>query len=551
MNTTIQLFRNILWAKIALLTVCSSAIAAFEEPPVVEGNPNKTVPLAAVLKFSTQSPSKGEVKITTGEREWKREIPASDELRRSVPLIGLYPDREHTIVVSLTDKTGKEYTSAPISYRPPALPAEAAEFPAIELKASFADEMEPGYRLFNPRRRVPRDTQAGNDKERKFGESFGMLLMVDQQGHPVWYYRTDTRIAGFEYIDDGTILYTAADNRLVRIDMLGNVLGEWVASQRPQGASESGASVNCLTLHHDADLLPNGNLLAISTYRRRIQDYYTSEYEENAPRKDQWVMGDRVIEFSPDGQILWEWNAFEHLPVRRIGYETFSSYWKRRGFPDTIDWSHANEITKRDDGSVMINFRYLSAIVCFEPETGEIRWIFGEPSGWPEALQEKLISLEDETRWPWHQHAPSFTSRGTLLLFDNGNYRAHPFEDPAPVTDTWSRAVEYEFDETAKTARQVWSSEMEGEPKVVTIAMGSASPMPKTGNVIVGYGAILDPDRVDEITWETRSKIGQVTRVREYSRTDPPRVVWDLRLLPTGSDPKIGWNLFGCAVIPE
>ena len=199
-------------------------------------------------------------------------------------------------------------------------------------------------------------------------------------------------------------------------------------------------------------------------------------------------MGDRIVEVAAGGNILWDWKAFDHLPVRRIGYETFSQYWKRRGFPETIDWSHANEVTRLDDGSIMVNFRYQSAIVNFEPQSGDIRWIFGEPSGWPKNLQDKLTRLQGDARWFWHQHAPLFTSRGSLLVFDNGNYRARPFEQPAAVANTWSRAVEYQIDFEQKTARQVWTSESAHEvsERVVTIAMGSATEMPETGNILAG-----------------------------------------------------------------
>jgi len=136
-------------------------------------------------------------------------------------------------------------------------------------------------------------------------------------------------------------------------------------------------------------------------------------------------------------------------------------------------------------------------------------------------------------------------------MFDNGNYRARPFDKPAPVADTWSRAVEYEIDFENRTARQVWTSERDDETKYVTIAMGNASETPTRNNVLVGYGAIVDPDRVEEMTWVNRAQFGQITRCVEYTRDTPADIVWELELLPTGSEPKIGWNVFGCKIIPE
>ncbi|WP_413431093.1 aryl-sulfate sulfotransferase [Crateriforma spongiae] len=520
----------------------------FIKSPIVEQNPNPAAPLAAVLSFEANKEVTATVEITDGEHCWD----VSFDKRKTadhLPLIGFRPDRKHRLSIRIKDADGNTASADGLTFKAPSIPDDPALFPRIETKTTRKDKVEPGFRLLNPRRRVPQGAQLDDEQQRRFGESFGMLLMVDQEGTPVWYYQTDSRIAGFDYRHDGHILFVTADFRLLEIDLLGNVTRSWYAAERPQGQAENSEDVPALTFHHDADVLPNGNLLALSTKRRRIDDYFKSEYDPNAPRQTQWVMGDRAIEFDPSGKIVWEWDAFEHLPVRRIGYETFSNYWKRRSFPDTIDWSHANSITKLEDGSVIINFRYQSAIVNFDPKTGDINWIFGEPSGWPKELQSKLFRLKGDIRWPWHQHAPVFTSKGTLLLFDNGNYRARPFDTPTPVAQTRSRAVEYEVDVESMTASQVWTSETADERPIVSIAMGSASELAETGNVLVGYGAVFDPSNIDEITWQNRRGFNQITRCIEYTRENPAQVVWELELKPTGSAPEIGWNIFNTQVV--
>ncbi|MEW4486481.1 aryl-sulfate sulfotransferase [Thalassoglobus sp. JC818] len=521
----------------------------FLRPATIKQNSNPAAPLAAVLSFEANDNVTTEVTITDGTNQWSVGFDEPTKVAAEMPLIGFRPDREHRLTVAIKDSEGNETTVKELTFRSPKLPTDPALFPRIETQTRLKDQIEPGYRLLNPRRRVPVGAQLTNEQQLRFGESFGMLLMVDHDGTPVWYYQTASRIAGFEYHDDGRILFVTADFRLIEIDLLGNVTRSWYAAERPQGYAENSEDVPALTFHHDADLLPNGNVLALSTKRRKINDYYTSETNADAERQTQWVMGDRVIEFTPNGRVLWEWDAFENLPVRRIGYETFSDYWKRRSFPDTIDWSHANSITKLDDGSVMVNFRYQSAIVNFDPNSGEINWIFGEPTGWPDELQSKLIRLEGNFRWPWHQHAPVLTSKGTLLLFDNGNYRARPFSQPTKIQDTRSRAVEYDVDFENRIARQIWTSETASDLPLVSIAMGSASELAETGNVLVGYGAVADPFKIHEMTWETRNRFNQITRCVEYTRTNPSEVVWELELKPTGSDPEITWNIFNTQIV--
>jgi arylsulfate sulfotransferase len=533
--------------------LCSCGIPnglEFIAAPTIVPNPNEAAPLAAILTFESDRPVKTTIKVFDGELERSVHYDESHDPSDGLTVIGFSPNKTHKVTVLIEDAQGNFAQSKPLDFKAPGLPSHPAEFPEIQVAHVDHKRAESGYRLFNPRRRIPRETQLGNEQELRFGESFGMLTMVDLQGNPFWYYQTESRIAGFNYQEDGRIFYVTADYHLVEIDLLGNVTRSWYAERRPQGPSEA-TPVDALTFHHDADLLDNGNIIALSTEKRLISNYYTSEYDAKAPRKDQWVMGDRLVELTPDGKIVWEWNAFDHMPTSRIGYETFSTYWERRGFPGVIDWSHANEITKLEDGNVLVNFRYQSAVLKIDANTGEIIWIFGEPSGWPESLQSKLFRLEGDTRWPWHQHAPQFTKEGTFVMFDNGNYRSHPFNLPTPVKDTWSRAIEYELDEENLVARQIWTSEYPGHEKFVTIAMGNASVTAEKGNVLAGYGAILDPERVHEVDWKTRARIGQVTRCIEYTKTSPAEIVWELRLEPTGDDPKIGWNIFGCKSIKE
>lgn len=84
---------------------------------------------------------------------------------------------------------------------------------------------------------------------------------------------------------------------------------------------------------------------------------------------------------------------------------------------------------------------------------------------------------------------------------------------------------------------------------VVFIAMGSASELPTTGNVLVGYGAVLDPARIDEITWKNRRGFNQITRCVEYTHENLAQVVWELELKPTGAGPEIGWHIFNTQVV--
>ena len=83
--------------------------------------------------------------------------------------------------------------------------------------------------------------------------------------------------------------------------------------------------------------------------------------------------------------------------------------------------------------------------------------------------------------------------------------------------ETYIWAVEYEIDETAMTARQLWQSETMGPQRAISIAMGDVDWLPETENVLVAYGALLDPDSLGNVGWpsSSRQQFSQWTRLRE------------------------------------
>lgn len=525
-----------------ILQLGCASIPQFATAPVVAANPNPAVPLAAVVTFAPTEPVSTTIEVSDGEHDWRLEYDATSDPTQGLPVIGMRPDRKHEIRVSIHDPAGKTTTAAEtLAFSTPALPESGVEFPPINVSVSKPDEMEPGVTLFNPRRR-----KVGRSQEiAKFNAGFGMLAALDEAGEVVWYYRVNSRISDFEKARNGNILFCTADFRLMEIDWLGNTVNQWYAKNSPEGHDE-GIAVDVLTFHHEIDELPDGNILVLSSEVKEIDSYYTSEYDAQAPRKRQKVMGDVIIEFDrQSGEVVWEWRAFDHLDPFRIGFETFSNYWVRRGFPETVDWSHANNLLyDESDDSLLVNFRYQAAAMKIDRKTKEILWIFGEPTGWGD-LSEKLLQPEGAIEWPYHQHSPSVTPNGTLLLYNNGNYEARPFRKPADVEATYSRAVEYAIDPQAMTVKQVWQSEEMAPDRVISIAMGDADWLPETENVLVAYGALLTPESLGKVGWESssRQQFSQWTRLREYKRSNPPEVVFEVVM--KSDDPQMGWTLFG------
>jgi arylsulfate sulfotransferase len=259
-------------------------------------------------------------------------------------------------------------------------------------------------------------------------------------------------------------------------------------------------------------------------------------------------MVDEIIEFQRDGTVVWRWNAFDWLDPYRMGYEALYIYWLMHGFSDYVDWTHGNGLwLDESDDSFVISLRHQDALFKIDRKTGEIKWILGEPTDWSAPLQKKLFHAENGMRWPYHTHAPSITPQGTILLFDNGNYRARPFQPPFPPNQSYSRAVEYAIDTDEMTVRQVWESDTADGDAMVTYAMGDADWLPKTNNVLVTYGFCYPRRNLTaDVDWMTMNDFIYQTRIREVAHTHPPEVVWEIRMDEEDEEnPTHSWQTFG------
>ena len=411
------------------LSVACAEPPAFSADPTVIQNPNPAVPLAAVLSFAVDQPVETTVTVSDDDRTWDIEFDEGREPQAGLPILGLKAGRTHTLRVTVRNAAGEETVSGPLTYETPPLPTGLADFPPFVVVKADVERMEPGVRFLSVRRRVPGRVNWHLPTQFRFEVSWGMIVAIDELGEPLWYYQTDTRIAGIKRLENGNLFYHGTDFRSVEIDMLGNVVNQFYAEHRPQGPIEDAVPVAAQSLHHQPHEMPNGNFLAITANARRIENWYSSEYDVDALRADANVVGDTIVEFDRDGDIVWSWNAFDHLDLNRIGYLTFDSYWQVRGFPGHWDWTHGNGVTydSRDD-SVIVSLRNQDAIIKIDRASSEVRWILAAHEDWSPEFQEKLLTPICDVVWPFHGHNPRVTSDGNIVMFDNGILQHDPSE---------------------------------------------------------------------------------------------------------------------------
>jgi len=528
----------------------------FVQQPSIMQNPNPRAPLAAILKFTPDQSVATLIEIDDGDRNWSINFDKQNITPDGHILLGMRAGRTHQIKVSITNENN-ETTQAKhmLTYKAPPLPVSGLNFPTIDVNKALTDRLEPGYTILSVRRRAIGRPLWLTPAQMSFTRNWSLLLILDTAGEVVWYYVSDTRISGVDQLENGNLFFHLADFRSIEIDMLGNVVGEWYAENRRKTkfASDNPIPIKGIqTLHHQPHEMPNGDFLAFSANPRSIPNYYTSTTDPDAPRKTQNVMGDSVIQFSKTGEILWRWNAFDHLDINRIGYGLFEPYWHTRGFTDHLDWTHANGVTYdpvRND--ILISLRVQDAIISIDRETSEINWILGDHQGWSEEFQSKLLTpIGDNFRWPFHGHNPRITAEDTLVMFDNGILQARPFDKPLPPDQTFSRGVEFKVDEDAMTVRQLWSSteQLSDDDSCNSWAMGDAHRLPKTGNMLIIYAFCVP--RIEGLSYDERDATHRHVDdfptqgiVREYTYTKPRETLLEVKI--HNPDDMMQWEIYG------
>lgn len=515
--------------------------------PVLNHNANRTVPLAAVVEFTTDRPVTAT--LTVRGKSYRSVINESGKpsKRHRVTAVGFHPGEAHTIQIALRDAKGTLHPQKPmLEFRAPKLPAG---FPPLNCTVSKPSRMEPGVTMFNLFQWID---DAANELR-------GYIIAVDSAGRVVWYYQADHPVSDVKQLPNGHLMYLRQHRdrpwtQAVEIDLLGNVVRSWYAAARVVGDDKPAGStpINVDTLHHDIIPTRRGTYLAISTEVRRLRRFPVSETRLRIQRPAN-VVGDAIIEFKPDGRVVKKWSLLDLLDTSRIGYGSVSRFWDTRCYKayarsgGTRDWSHANAIDYEPKTETMVvSVRHQDAIIKIDGKTGKLVWILANPSGWRANWRKKLLKPVGNVEWPYHQHSPKRTTKGTLLVYDNGNYRATPPRAKLAATRNASRVVEYAIDEKAGTVKQVW--EYRSKTPVVCPLFGDVDRLPKTGNMLITDGAILT-DKRGRRTYKIPAD-RQWARIVEIDRAKEDETVFELRI---GSEKpgRYGWSIYRSERLPS
>ena len=528
----------------------------FIAQPCIRQNPNPAAPLPALLYFEADEKVRTRVALADPDRKWIIEFSAGENPAKGLVILGMRPDRLHRIKVTISNAEGSELTAAQeLTYRTPPLPDHPYRRPHFTILRNEKEKREPGILLLSVHRAARGRYGDWTPAQSDFIFSWGMIVALDADGEIVWYYESDKFVEGISRLDNGNLLFNHWDMCTAEIDMLGNVVNCWSPAENPFGVPEGTIEVAAMGLHHQPEVMPNGNFLIMTVSAREIDDYYTDQYNLDGPREKRLVVGDGVAEMDPQtGELLWTWSAFDHLDPMRVGYGVTDLFWTLRGFTGACDWTHGNGASyDAGDDSVVISLRYQDALFKVDRRSGEIKWILGEDSGWGN-LSGKVLKPLNLARWPYHGHNPRVTPEGTVVFFDNGAWGARPPDPPVDPGANYSRGVEYRIDEANMTVEEVWASDTkQTESSRHAPDMSDCHRLPVTGNMLViwAQGVTRRPGQVyseKDYSGSFFNDHFMSSTAREYARGEQSEIVFELEL--ADPDNILNWGMYGGLVIP-
>ncbi len=476
--------------------------------------PSTTAPLAGLLQLTTDVSSQLSIQVTDGTNIWLRDF-YTFATNQSVPLLGFKPGRTNSIQVTVYDTQQNAYTAAqPLRFVTPALPAN---FPVSTLLTNNPGLMEPGYTLF-----IVMNRNTG----------VGYITIMDYNGQVVWYNTLIPYAVDVSQLPNGDLFLPVNLNPFEEMNMLGQVVKTWNAP--------SGYPIDL----HDAVMTDHGTILYLADVDVTVTNFPSNTTNANAALETVKVIDTPAVEISvTNSALLHVWSPLNMLDPTRVTYLTT--------YGSLVDNEHGNAVLEdTNDNSIIISLRNQNTVFKFD-RSGQVKWILGPPANWPANLQPYLLTPEGTPfEWNYGQHAPMLTPQGTLVLYDDGNFRASPFDPPVLDQNNYSRGVEFNIDEDNMQVSQVWDTTPANEDRLYTGALGRAAWLPQTGNVLVTYGLVSYINGVPPSSHATNATM---SRIIEYTHDPVPQVVFDLRFFdPTNTSTTYkGYFLYRSYRIPD
>jgi hypothetical protein len=280
------------------------------------------------------------------------------------------------------------------------------------------------------------------------------VAKLDAAGVPLWYRGESQAVFDFKKHPGGSLSYAVRRSG-------GSGAHQVLLDSNFQEVSRLSTVGLVQTDIHDFLILPNGNRVFMS-YEPAVHDLTAFGLAVDESVKDSIFQ-----EVTPDQQVLFQWNSWDHMQYDHSVYAF-----------NQRDYAHANSIALDHDEHWLWSSRGLSQVMKIHRTTGEVMWRLG-------GIASDFTFVNDPYNGFCGQHTASRLDNGHVLIFDNSRTCLPELQGSRPAQ---SRAVEYALDEVAMTAELVWSYERQD---IFASSQGSAQRL-SNGNTMICWGSGSD-----------------------------------------------------------
>ncbi|MDG1147180.1 MAG: aryl-sulfate sulfotransferase [Crocinitomicaceae bacterium] len=376
----------------------------------------------------------------------------------------------------------------------------------------FTPDALPGYALFAPSR-SPITYLIDNCGEQQF-----YWQSAYNPGNSVELLENGTLIRACRFANGSPISAGGAGGRIEAINL--NQQIDWFFEY----------SNDTVRLHHDFEVMDNGNVLMIA-WELKTQQEAINEGRDPLLVGGSGLWPDHIIEYNPiTDQIVWRWNAWDHL-IQEFD-STKPNYGVVADHPELFnlnfdtgngaaDWQHLNSVAYNEDlDQIALCSPAWNEVYIIDHSTttaeaaghsggnsgkgGDILWRWGNPEMYGAGTDaDQQLFFQHDAHW-----IPSgYRHENKLILFNNGKNRVpEEYSSVDIIAPSILSNGDYEMSSTGSylpvTADYIYTAPV---PTDFYSRIISSADMLPNGNIIVDEGTqghFFEIDSLDNVVWD-------------------------------------------------
>ncbi|KAA3642707.1 MAG: arylsulfotransferase (ASST) [Chloroflexi bacterium] len=319
------------------------------------------------------------------------------------------------------------------------LSANSSFSPVFQEGIQTTAEAYPGYTLFAPM-------------------SSTTVYLIDNDGQVVHSWETASRPGNAVYLlENGDLLHTGS-TRSSQFTAGGGGGTVELYSWEGELLWSFEYAGDDYRLHHDVEIMPNGNVLMIAWESKTVQEALAAGRDPSLlPEDDAGLWPDHVIEVDPNtDEIVWEWHVWDHLVQ---DYDpSLENFGVVADHPELIDlnyvpghvnsdWNHINSIDYNAElDQIMLSVHSFSEIWIIDHSTttseaaghtggnsglgGDLLYRWGNPQAYDVGpSSDQQLFQQHDAQWI----TDGQPVEDNILIFNNGNRRQRAYSSVVEI----------------------------------------------------------------------------------------------------------------------